>query len=333
MTLPPDRIRYNKSVINSDLQQALLNIVRLRYGDTPNFLSVNSIVSQFNVDGSIASDPSRTFIPLIGTNYNVNLSLKGSFSESPTITYTPMQGEEFVTRLLTPVDIKVIKLFLRDGWGIAHIFRIFLQHLGGMDNAVIASRPSSHRMPKYKEFAEFTKILRKLQIEEQIHLYNDTELEHYRLRVEISSFRNLNANQLQLLARLGITPKYPKFWISSEPEEGPHNFYAETRTVLSIYSFLSKGVNVPKSHEDVVKVVRYPDGRPFDWREIVGGLIEVKSSKLMPAKAYISIYYRGYYFYIDDRDDNSKETMHLLMILNGIFQGNIQSVLPVFTVS
>lgn len=332
MNLPPDRIRYNKSIINSDLQQALLNLVRLRYGDSPNFLSVSSIVSQFSIDGSISSDPYRNYGPL-GMFSQIDLGVRGAFSERPTVTYTPMQGEEFVTRLLTPVDIKIFKLLLRDGWGIGRVFRTFIQKLDNMDNAVIASRPLSHRIPQYKAFSEFTKILRDLQIHYHILIHSDTDLDYYRLRFEVTSFKGLSASQMRGLAHHGITPSHPVFWISSEDHHLPHNFYAETRTVLAIYSYLSKGVQVPRAHEDIVKPLKLPNGENFDWNEVIGGLIKVKASKTQPNKAYICIFYRGYYFYLDDRDVESKESMNMLMMLNGIFQGNIQSVLPVFTVN
>jgi hypothetical protein len=331
-TLPPDRIRYNKSIINSDLQQTLLNLVRLRFGDSPNFLSVSSVVSQFSVGGSVASDPSRTVSP--GTYSNtINLSLSSNYSESPTITYTPMQGEEFITRLCTPVDLKIVRVFLRDGWGIGRVFRTFFQTFGDMENALEASRPASHRIPQYKAFEALTCVLRDLQIYRDISFDNDNDLAFYRIRFKVKSFKHLSSNQRSVLAKLGITPQNPTFWVTTTETDLPHHFFAETRTMLAIYSFLSKGVEVPKGQEHFGKTPRFPNGNYFDWSLVVGGLIDIKSSKSPPHNAYISVYYRKHYFYIRDDDEDAKEGMNLLMLLNGIFQGNIQSVLPVFTVS
>lgn len=331
-TLPPDRIRYNKSILNSDLQQSLLNLVRMRFGDSPNFLSVSSVVSQFSVGGSIASDPTRSVSP--GTYSNsINLDLSTNYSESPTITYTPMQGEDYVTRLMTPVDLKIVRVLLRDGWGIGRVFRTFFQTFGDMENALEASRPGSHRIPQYKKFEAFTRVLRVLQIYRDIQVYNDNDLAFYRIRFKIISFRHLNDEQRRVLAKLGITPQTPVFWATANETDSPHHFLVETRTVLAIYSFLSKGVEVPKGQEHFGKSPRLPNGNYFDWNLVVGGLIDVKSSKSPPTDAYISVYYRQHYFYIRDDDDEAKEGMNLLMLINGVFQGNIQSVLPVFTVS
>lgn len=331
-TLPPDRISYNKSIVNSELQQLLLNIVRLRYGDTPQFLSLNNIVSQFNFQGGIAADFNRALSPGYITT-TIDFAPNVSYSEAPTITYTPMQGEEFVTRLLTPIDAQVIKMFIRDGWGVARIVRTFVQRLGPMENATTASRPTSSRIPEYKAFNNFTKILRKLQYAEGYILQEDKSDGTFRLHLIFTRFDLLSKDDLIFLNRYGINSKTPDFWFSSTPSEKERNFYTETRTMLAIYNYLAKGVEVPKEHQKVVGVLRGPDGRLFDWQDVVGGLMKVKYSSFMPKDAYIYVYYRGYYFYIDDTDNNSKETMNLLFILNGIFQGNVQSVLPVFTVS
>lgn len=340
--LPPDRIRYNKSVVSSDLQQAILNLVRLRYGDMPNFLSLNNIVSQYTVNASIAADGSRTYGPRASvtslpqiTNF-LSLTPSAAITEAPTITYTPLQGEEFVQRLMTPVDIKVVALALREGWSFGRVFRTFIQRLGPMQNAIVASRPSSHRIPIYKEFSQFTKIMRKLDMADAYTFEFDDSTKPASIKFDILSFKPLKAEDIQFLRRnLGVTPAHPNFKIVTQKLENsePRTFFAETRTMLAIYSYLSKGVEVPPEDRDLGNQVKLPGGGYFDWMQVVGGLIDVKYCRSIPQRAYIYVYYRGYYYYIDDADRDSKEGMALLMILNGIFQGNIQSVLPVFTVS
>ena len=331
-TLAPDRISYNKTIINSELQQVLLNLVRLRFGDTPQFVSLNSIVSSFNFSGGLSGNWDRS-VSTGSVSTGLSASPTASVSESPTLTYTPMQGEEFVTRLLTPLEPQVIKLFLRDGWGIARVLRVVLQKLGPLENALIASRPTSSRFPVYQDFASLTRILRKLQWAKAFKVENDNSDGTYRMHLIINNFKILDANEKAFLKRLGIIEQMPDFWITTAENDNPRNFYAETRTMLAIYNYLAKGVNVPPDQMKYIGALKNKDGSYFDWQKVVGGLIDVKYSKFLPKEAYIYVYYRGYYFYIDDIDTDTKETMNLLFIINGIFQGNIQSVLPVFTVS
>lgn len=48
-----DRIDYVEAISNSSKDQLLLNIVRLRYDDTPVFIDVSSVVSGYAIGGQV----------------------------------------------------------------------------------------------------------------------------------------------------------------------------------------------------------------------------------------------------------------------------------------
>src|SRR4051795_2825542 len=52
------RMRYNEVVRSTNDEQLLMNLVRLRYADTPVFIDLPNIPSQFEVAAG-ASDPGR----------------------------------------------------------------------------------------------------------------------------------------------------------------------------------------------------------------------------------------------------------------------------------
>ena len=87
-----------------------------------------------------------------------------------------------------------------------------------------------------------------------------------------------------------------------------------TRSLLSCMYYLSLGIQVPERDIEagIVGHTHYTDGRHFDWTEVIGDLLTVHSSMDYPQNAYLAVSYRGYWFYIDDADVNSKRTFVLL---------------------
>ncbi|KTD16989.1 hypothetical protein [Legionella jordanis] len=332
--LPPNRLSYNYSLQYSDAQQQLLNIVRLRYSDSPYFLTVNNIVSQYNFSNEISgevSNNSGTFpLRTIGTAAG-----QASFTESPTITYTPLQGKAYVTRLLTPIDPSVIYTLLRSGWGVHHVLRMLVQRLGPVENAILASRTTSSRVPRFKEFQELLLVLRKLQYKESLLIENSTIDKQFAIQFRVQNFGGLTVKERQLLARIGITPQTPVVWLVGHPTQQKNQIYVQTRTVLGLFNYLSKSVDLPKA--DILggkAPMTYMANRQiFDWRQVTAGIMRVHHAKTPPKDALVAVPYRGNWFYIADSDSESKETLNLLTVIIGIYEGNPKSNIPVFTIS
>ncbi len=332
VALPPDRLAFNGSLSNSDEQQSLLNIVRLRYTDSPYFLAVNNVVSQFNFGSSFGTNIANAAPPpaLLGSataNFN--------YSEAPTITYTPLQGEDYVNRLLTPIDLDVVYMLFRSGWSVHHLSPLLVQRMGEYENAVLASRPISGRIPVYKPFKKVAGVFRHLQDAENLVISKDRINGVFAIKVRIKHYSQLSTEDRSILSHFGVTASSPQLWFVSTPSKEKNNVFLETRTMLGMLYYLSKGVVVPEydiEHRQAL-MTYYKDGKAFDWATVVNGVIRVRSCRSKPSNAYVAVPYRGSWFYISQSDFNSKETLNLLSIMMGIYQGKIQSTMPVFTVS
>jgi len=83
---------------------------------------------------------------------------------------------------------------------------------------------------------------------------------------------------------------------------------------------VSHGVDVPAEHAAarLTTVTRDASGQPFDWRQVTDGLFRVYSTKddKRPASAHVAVPYKGYWFYIDETDQDTKSTFSLLMELS-----------------
>jgi hypothetical protein len=114
------RTDYNSVINKTDVEQLLLNIVRMHASDRPYFLEIASITSTSELEAGIGAE--GTFDG--GHTYTGSGTLK--YSQRPTIIYQPLTGDKFVRQLLEPIDLNTILLLRRSfkrsgtdsaGWG------------------------------------------------------------------------------------------------------------------------------------------------------------------------------------------------------------------------
>jgi hypothetical protein len=95
--VPRDRFDYNAAIAQSTREQMLMNIVRSRYLEVPVFLTVTQYEYERSAGiGAILEFGDATTDRGIG---ETNLR----FSERPTITYLPIEGQEFSAHLLSDI--------------------------------------------------------------------------------------------------------------------------------------------------------------------------------------------------------------------------------------
>ncbi|HME68880.1 MAG TPA: hypothetical protein VKM54_03330 [Myxococcota bacterium] len=99
----------------------LLNLVRLRYDDTPFFLELGAVVSQYGVTASI--NGTGNIDASSGTG-SASASTGLGYSENPTVTLTPLAGEDFAERMLSPISLDAVLLFVQTGWNTQRAFVI-----------------------------------------------------------------------------------------------------------------------------------------------------------------------------------------------------------------
>ena len=83
--------------------------------------------------------------------------------------------------------------------------------------------------------------------------------------------------------------------------------------------------------DGLVSITLDEDGEPFDWQEVMKGMIRVRSSAIAPINPFVSVRYEGSYFYIARDDTESKESFTLLFVLFTLNAGEKPTTSPLLT--
>lgn len=99
------RMRYNEAYRQTNDEQFLTNIVRLRYADSPVFVDLPNITAQFEIAGTSnltsGRDGSGPGDTLLGLG-----ELLGR--DAPTLSYSPREGQKVARALLTPLTVDAL---------------------------------------------------------------------------------------------------------------------------------------------------------------------------------------------------------------------------------
>lgn len=309
---------YNQAIAQTNDQELLLNLVRLRYRDTPYFTSVERIASSLEMNMAIGANASLTVTSSTAPKDTIGRFLNlgpGSIAlnEKPTIFYTPIEGEKFVRQMLTPINADVLLLLVRSGWSIDRVLLIGVMEMNGLKNAPTASGPAPSRAPEFREFAEAVRLLRVLQRDNKLDIGRSGDKAPIEIRFARGAGTSPEAMRFKELAGIAPDATAIRLEVASQPSD-KYSLALTTRPVMAALHYLATGVDVPGADMAAGKVRQTlkGDGSPFDWQEMLEGLFRVRVSAKEPEDATTQVQYRGSWFYIPDNDLEGKSTFVLL---------------------
>ncbi|NJO17192.1 MAG: hypothetical protein HC877_16050 [Thioploca sp.] len=326
-------VDYNLVLSKVNNEQLLLNLVRLRYRDTPFFMETASLSTGFSFDTALGAtlqlNPSKLeSYTLSGPNL--------TYGEKPTITYTPLQGDKFIKEMLSPMNLNVLMLLYHSGWSIERLLRVTIQRLNESMNAPTASGPTPDITPEYKSFQEIAKLFRHLQKKRAITLAQNEE--GNKVFVTISPTQHNSSEVQAFLQALNLDTSRLQFALVPSLDnmisDNNQTISIHPRSMLASMYYLSQAVEVPQRDQAAgrVTVTRDESGEVFDWNQVTHNLFRVQSALSYPQNAYIAVKYRGAWFYIDDSDLDSKSTFSLLTQLLALQSSETKSNAPVLTI-
>jgi hypothetical protein len=332
-TVPAARFDYNERIAQSWNEQLLVNLVRLRYRDTPYFLEVGTVLAQYQAVRRAAGAASIGVGG--GEASSVGPSAGVDFSESPTITYQPLQGEDFVRRLLEPVPGETLMLLGGSGWSVERLLLCCVNGVNGIPNLPSAAGPTPSVVRVDERYRAVARLLRRLQAAERLQsVRGPGGRADARLRIATPDAAD-TATIDSLAALLKIERGARELDVTTDDGvERPAELRLRLRSLLGAMFYLSQAVEVPAedAKAGLVTVSRMPDGTAADWAALMGNIFRVKTSENRPARAFAAVRYRGHWFYIDDTDLESKTTFGLLSNLFSLQSAQSRAASPLLTV-
>ena len=329
-TVAPDRFDYTEALSTSWKQQMLVNMVKLRYGDTPVFLDVASVINQYAVETQV--DLRFAWVnPVVSVGDSQSVGGSAKYSDRPTITYTPLSGERFARSLMKPLAPPAVLSLIQAGYPVDLVLRICTHSVNGIRNRYggsVRARPAD------AEFFPLLQRMRRMQDSGALGLrvQKTTEMEGVVMTFRRKVDAPLEEDATFVRKALGLDPNAQEFRVAygSIPKDDKE-IAILSRSMLEIIIDLASYIDVPPDH------VR--DGRvgPTIPPETGSGvdpapLIRIKSHHDKPSDIFVAVPYRNHWFWIDDHDPRSKSIFTFLMFIFSLTETEGRENAPIVTI-
>jgi hypothetical protein len=320
-TIPRDRFDYVSTISDSWKSQMLLNIVKLRYADTPAFLDVGSVISQYEFAGELNAGLGWG-LPEPGSD-SQSLGGAGRYVERPTVTYTPIAGAKFTQSLMTPVPPAAVLSLLQAGYPVRLVFGMCVRTINDLDNRSVD--PLWARAAD-AEFERLIDVLERMQRGGGIAMRVERRDDGDAIVMALRRKRVSREDAREVARLLGIDPGAPEYRATyGAVARSNREIAIQTRSIFEIMVELSARVQPPREHlrKGYVSAVDTA-GADVEFR--------VQSGTSKPSDAYTAVRYLDHWFWIAQNDEASKVDFVFLMLLFSLVETREGQTAPIVTV-
>ncbi len=317
-----DQLGYTQSLGDGGKAQTLLNIVRLRFGDVPQFLNTTQVISGYTLQQNFSG--ALTVVP--GGSNTLAGTPGVAVTQSPTFTFQPVTGEALASSFLRPISPTELLPLSLSGTPIDVLFRLAIQSVNGLNNSSMLD--TAHRTGS-PGFAHLLIDLRQLQIAGQlgVRLAPGTEPGDEKSKVggklilSIPDSADPDIQKLVLTTRqmLGMAKNTHDAEVrygSGRAEPGTITLL--TRPVLGMLVQVASEVEVASEDVTAHRTIATVDDAAILGRPVV----IIHSGEKSPKDVFSMIRYKNRSYWIDDTDFDSKVAFSVLQTLMALGQSN-----------
>ncbi len=331
-TVARDRFDYTGAIADSWKHQMLINIVKLRYGDSPVFLDVASVINQYSVESQVDLRLwwAHPIVSAVTNSQSTGAATR--YIDRPTITYMPISGERFARYLMKPIPPPSILSLVQAGYPVDLVFRALVSTVNGIRNRYGGAARARLADP---DFYPLLARLRKIQDSGGMgfRVQKTNEMEAVMLSFHRKANEDVKEDREYVAKVLGLDPKADEFRVAyGSIAMDDKELAILSRSVLELLIDLASYVEVPAVHVEERRV------NPTMPQEVsqekpVPPLIRIRSSVERPADAFVAVPYRDHWFWIDDRDLASKGLFTFLTFIFSLTEtGGAKEGAPVITI-
>lgn len=326
-TVPKDQFNYNQAIASGSQEQILLNLVRLRYSETPRFLRVGSVISQYTRSGNVSAG--------VGTNsgaFGDDTATAGAgvrWSDRPVITYVPVTGKEFAKDLLTPLSPYQLFEMMQAGWPAELLIRVSMIRMNGLANHV--TRPSSrrHADPEFFEMFRLWQLLGQANVIGLHSKASGSDETKMALDIDLVQAPSLATELARFQSILSLDPDAAVIEIVQGKLGEPDQLAVLTGSIWDIMLQLAWQFNAPPDH---VSAGRTDEAYTSNIKGYTQP-IKLRYSEERPESAFVSVFAQDYWFYIDENDRHSKNAFSFLELLLTLAQSEVRGAGPIMSIS
>ncbi len=295
---------YQIHLRQAERHQLFYNIIALHYNEAPYFMTATSLVSQLSTETNFSAEVAIR--PPID-DAKGGLGAAVTIKETPTISYSPLVGKNYVKTLLTPISPSLILSLVETGWPIDTLLALTLRSINGIPNNSSST-----------SFNDVMRILRQLQKEDKLAIYAEINKADEQTRFVLQNAPgNAAAGALGLLTSILNMPEAAltePLIISFKPRpEHPNELALVTRSMFDVLQLLG-GILQPSASTT-----------PLSF--------SIQSAETPPPKSYVSTQFNGQYFWIAADDNTSQLTFLLTQLLFELSKEPPQLIFPLLNIS
>ena len=335
---------YNDAVQLTVTREVLMNIVRSRYSDPMQFIAVSSINAQFSVSaeasGSVGGLGAAGAVGQAGGSVG--------YSDSPTISFAPQSDAAFYKSLYSPFGVEEVI-----GFGLAYRFarddprwqalslRLSFSGInraddiaGGRQSELYSRRidalirlfqmgASFRQIPEW-DFDTSAIAKEKVTAEDKVDAFTqglyfieedngkNVRLARYRMVVGLTLSTPDDPEVIAALNDLGVTTGRSTYVLRPPTHAvpgvaDPHAIWVSTRSMIDVINLATQWVEVPAAHAGIVPQLT---ALASDSSRMPS--LRIRSSKEVPPFPY-RVQHRGYWFYVDDTEIESKVFLEVMV--------------------